>query len=407
MNNRSMKILHILDHFLPYHSGYTYRSLSVFKNLREKGLKQIIITSAKHKKFEQEKENIEGFPIYHTQFQSKSMISLPFIKECYEMWALYKRINFVFKQTNFDIIHSHSPILNAIPALIFSKLNKIPILYDIRAFWEDAAVSHGNRSEKSFDYKLIRALEGLIAKKVDKVSVICNGLMEDLIRRGVTKNKISIQSNGLDLINKEIISENYEKRLNHIFTIGYIGSFYKYEGLDILLDAMKELNDPDREYKLILVGGNEEENNLKRKVEQLKLFDKVIFTGPIAHAEVSKYYSKMDLLVYPRKKQRLTELVTPLKPLEAMSYGKVILASDVGGHKELIQDRITGILFKADDTNDLIKKIKDIANQKYDIKKIKNNAIHNVNINKNWSTIVEGYIDIYSQLMIGLHKTSF
>ena len=53
------------------------------------------------------------------------------------------------------------------------------------------------------------------------------------------------------------------------------------------------------------------------------------------------------MLVYPRLSMRLTELVTPLKPLEAMAQGRLVLASDVGGHRELIRDGETGTLFKA------------------------------------------------------------
>lgn len=398
MSDRSLKILHILDHFLPYHSGYVYRSLSIFDNLKKKGIEQILLTSAKHKKYEKFDEVIEGYKVYHTRLGKTVFNKLPFFKEFYEMKALYDNINLISKLDRFDIIHAHSPVLNGLPGLIFSKQNNIPILYDIRAFWEDASVSLGKISENSFYYKIIRLLETFVTKKVDKVSVICNGLKQDLISRGILAEKISIHPNGVDKILDDNLVKKCQPISSHNFTIGYIGSFYKYEGLDLLIDVMSKLRDSNGNFRCMLVGGYDEENNLKKCVKMLNLQDKVIFTGPVPHNEISTYYDKMDLLVYPRKRQRLTELVTPLKPLEAMSYGKVVLASDVGGHKELINHEKDGILFKADNKDDFLTKIKDIANQKYDLENMRYNSITKLKTTRNWETIVSGYIDIYNQL---------
>lgn len=399
MKESSLKILHVLDHFLPYHSGYTYRSLSIFHNLKEKGIEQILLTSAKHKKFEKSIEVVDGFKVYHTEVKKLFFNKLSFAKELHEMKALYDNMNLVLKLNRFDIIHAHSPVLNGMPALIFSKQNNIPILYDIRAFWEDGSVSHGKISENSFKYRTIKFLETFVTKKVDKVSVICKGLKEDLVSRGVSEEKISIHPNGSDEVFDDKLTKKCRHNSNRNFTIGYIGSFYKYEGLDLLIDVMSRLNDSNRNIRCILVGGYEEEKNLKNYVKMLKLQDRVLFTGPIPHNEIPAYYDKMDLLVYPRKKQRLTELVTPLKPLEAMSYGKVVLASDVGGHRELIDHEKDGILFNADDRDDCLQKIKDVANQKYDLENIRLNSINKLKTTRNWTKIVSGYIDIYNQLI--------
>ena len=63
---------------------------------------------------------------------------------------------------------------------------------------------------------------------------------------------------------------------------------------------------------------------------------------------MEKYYALTDVMTYPRKASRLTDLVTPLKPLEAMAQGKLVAASAVGGHRELVTDGETGVLFAAD-----------------------------------------------------------
>ena len=95
------------------------------------------------------------------------------------------------------------------------------------------------------------------------------------------------------------------------------------------------------------VGGGPQDAALKAQAQALGVADKVVFTGRVPHAEVQRYYDLIDVLTYPRHSMRLTELVTPLKPLEAMAQGRLLVASDVGGHRELIRDGETGVLFKA------------------------------------------------------------
>jgi glycogen(starch) synthase len=131
--------------------------------------------------------------------------------------------------------------------------------------------------------------------------------------------------------------------------IGFIGSFYAYEGLDLLLDALPAIIQKTPDIRVLLVGGGPQEANLRQQADKLGLKDHVIFTGRVPHSEVNRYYDLINVLAYPRHPMRLTELVTPLKPLEAMAQGQLFVASDVGGHKELVEHNKTGILFKAGD----------------------------------------------------------
>src|SRR6185503_4277219 len=133
----------------------------------------------------------------------------------------------------------------------------------------------------------------------------------------------------------------------------FIGSFYRYEGLDLLLDAYARLRPRFPDLTVLLVGGGEMEGELREKARALGVSDGVIFSGRIPQSRVPGIYALADVLVYPRYAMRLTELVTPLKPLEAMAMRKALLASDVGGHRELIQDGRTGLLFKPGDANAL------------------------------------------------------
>jgi glycosyltransferase involved in cell wall biosynthesis len=132
-------------------------------------------------------------------------------------------------------------------------------------------------------------------------------------------------------------------------TVGFIGSFYDYEGLDDLIAAMPALVKQRPAAHLLLVGGGPMEAALKAQALASPVAGRIRFVGRVPHDQVERYYGLVDILAYPRRKMRLTDLVTPLKPLEAMAENKLVAASDVGGHRELITDGLTGTLFTPDD----------------------------------------------------------
>jgi PEP-CTERM/exosortase A-associated glycosyltransferase len=273
------------------------------------------------------------------------------------MAALGRRIREIVEVEKPDILHAHSPILNAIPAFWARRKQGIPIVYEIRAFWEDAAVDHGTYSQDSWKYKLVKAIETWVCRKADHVSVLCSGIRDDLLKRGIPSDKLTVVRNGVNLDDFHSREPDHEYRETWRLTdkkvVGFIGSFYRYEGLDLLLDAFANLSRSRSDVALLLVGGGEMEEKLKTRVERLHLEGKAILPGRIPHERIPGVYALMDILAYPRTSMRLTELVTPLKPLETMAMGKALVASDIGGHRELIQHGQTGLLFPAGDVEAL------------------------------------------------------
>ncbi len=172
----SYKILHILDHSLPLHSGYTFRSHNIFQAQRNIGWNPVIVTSPKHeeswKGTLEAQEQINGFRYYRTGPISNNCI--PFKAELQLMRALGRRIQEVAHREKPDIIHAHSPVLNAMPALWAGRKLGIPVVYEIRAFWEDAAVDHGTYAEGSWKYNLTKSIETRVCKRADQVAVLCN-----------------------------------------------------------------------------------------------------------------------------------------------------------------------------------------------------------------------------------------
>jgi PEP-CTERM/exosortase A-associated glycosyltransferase len=252
---------------------------------------------------------------------------------------------------NPDILHVHSPVSNALPALRVGHEAGIPVIYEVRAFWEDALVDHGVFSQDSREYSSMRSLETRVCRKADQVAVLCQGLKGDLMKRGITPAKITIAPNGVSLGEFNVCAPDPEYReqwkLKDKKVVGFIGSFFRYEGLDLLVEAVARLAKARSDVVLLLVGGGRAEAELKAQIQRLHLAETVILPGRVPHDRVPGVYALMDVLAYPRYSIRLTELVTPLKPLEAMAMAKALVASDIGGHRELIRDRHTGLLFPA------------------------------------------------------------
>ena len=400
-----MKILHILDHSLPLQSGYAFRSQNILQAQRKRGWQPVALTSPKHeeswKGFCDRAEDISGVRYYRTGAISNN--SLPFNKEIRLMMALSRRIQEIIELEKPDILHAHSPILNAIPVLRLGRKLRIPVVYEIRAFWEDAAVDHGTYSEGSWKYKMVRSIETWVCRKADHIGVLCQGLKDDLITRGIPSERLTIIYNGINADDfkpcepdKEFI-KNYNLKGKKV--IGFIGSFYRYEGLDLLINAFSQISTTMPDAMLLLVGGGEVERELKDQVQRLNLTDKVIIPGRISHDRIPGVYALIDLMVYPRYSMRLTELVTPLKPLEAMAMGKALIASDVGGHRELIRNNETGLLFPAGNKFALAESIDSLLKDHALRKKIEKQGLEWVKANHTWDKTTSVYTEIYAKAL--------
>ena len=353
-----MKILHVLDHSIPLQSGYTFRTLAILREQRALGWKTVHLTSPKHIRPYVEHETVDGWEFFRTPPMTGPLARLPLLGELALMRATERRLAAVAAETQPDIIHAHSPVLNAIPSLRIGHRLGLPVVYEVRAFWEDAAASHGTGREGGPRYRLSRALETWALRRADAVTCICEGLRGDIAARGIPAAKITVIPNA---VNVEEFSGGAPPdpalarslRIEGCTVLGFIGSFYSYEGLELLLRAMPLVTAKVPDVRLLLVGGGPEDERLRHIAKNCGLGASVIFTGRVPHVQVQRYYDLTDILVYPRTPMRLTELVTPLKPLEAMAQDKIIVASDVGGHRELIRDGETGNLFRAGNLNDL------------------------------------------------------
>ncbi|PWF47646.1 TIGR04063 family PEP-CTERM/XrtA system glycosyltransferase [Massilia glaciei] len=399
-----MRILHILDHSVPLHSGYAFRTLSILKQQRALGWHTIQLTGPKQGAAGSGERSIDGWHFFRTAPSGAPWARLPVLNHLALVDALARRVRHVAKLTRPDVLHAHSPSLNALAALRAGRSLGLPVVYEIRAFWEDAAVDHGTSSKNGVRYRLSRALETYAARRVDAVTTICEGLRAEIESRGIARDRITVIPNAVNLRrfgNAEPRDQALARRLglDDGPVLGFIGSFYAYEGLEVLLEALPLMLQTCPTMRVLLVGGGQQEARLRERVAQLGVAARVVFTGRVGHDQVGAYYALIDMLVYPRLRMRLTELVTPLKPLEAMAQGRLVLASNVGGHRELITHNKTGILFDAGSAAALAESVLALLASPWRWQGLREAARAFVESERTWSASVARYAPLYGALL--------
>jgi PEP-CTERM/exosortase A-associated glycosyltransferase len=390
------RILHVLDHSIPLHSGYTFRTLSILREQRKLGWETFHLTTPKHTADSQSEETVDGWHFFRTLVAAGEKKSLPGLGELKLMKQVEERLQTVAEKVRPDILHAHSPVLNAIPALRVGKRLGIPVVYEVRAFWEDAAVDLGSTAEGSARYRFTRWLETRAMRSANHVFTICEGLRSDIVARGIASSKVTVIPNAVDIdaFDPGGVPDAQLKSqlgLTGKTVLGFIGSFYAYEGLDLLLDALPRILQLLPDVRVLLVGGGPQDEALKAQAQALGISDKIVFTGRVPHAQVQRYYDLIDVLTYPRHSMRLTELVTPLKPLEAMAQGRVLVASDVGGHKELIRHGETGMLFKAGSAESLADTVVKLVGAQDTWPRLRGAGRHFVETERNWTASIANY----------------
>jgi PEP-CTERM/exosortase A-associated glycosyltransferase len=397
-----VKILHVLDHSQPISDGYAFRSHAIIREQRALGWQTAHVTGAKHAPFLQEKETVDGLEFYRTPAGQGWIQSMPAGGQIDVIQGLRRHLRPILAAERPDLIHAHSPCLNGVAAMGLG----VPVVYELRSLWEDSAVSSGTTTEGSLRYRASRWLETYVLRRADAVTVICEGLREEVARRGVPADRITVMPNAVDPASlgagktPDPAAVRMRHGLDSKTVLGFIGSFFSWEGLSLLIDALPEILRQRSDVRLLLVGSGEEEAALRRQTAELGLRDHVIFAGRVPHTEVDGVYAAIDILVYPRPSTRLTDLVTPLKPLEAMALGKLYVASDCGGHREMVRDRETGMLFKAGDAAALARTVLELVGDPALQQRLRASGPRYIREERTWARVVPRYRAAY-ELAVG------
>lgn len=400
-----MRVLHVLDHSLPYFSGYSFRSDYIIRTQQRLGLQPVVVTSPKHEDFNEACETRDGIDYYRLAWPSFFVLpkphSVPLLKQAACVSELAKQLTRLAAELKVDLLHAHSPSLNGLAASRAARQLGLPYVYEVRYYEEDAAVERGKFKFNSPLYRLSRRLEWEALKRADRVVTICESLRDDLQARGVPAAKLFQAPNGVDTNvftprepDEELIARY---QLQGQTVIGFIGSFYVYEGLEILLAAVLRLLEQRPDVTLLLAGAGEVETRLRARVPADKRAQ-LIFAGKVPHSQVNAYYSVMDVLAYPRLRARLNELTTPLKPLEAMAMQRAVIGSRVGGLCELIREGETGVLVEPENVEALTQGLLQLVVDKAKRERLAQQAREFAVRERDWERIVERYFEIYGGL---------
>ena len=398
-----MRILHILDHSIPLQSGYSFRTAAILRTQRSFGWETFHVTSSKHYGATADEELVDGLSFFRTAPWGGPIAKLPIAEQVSVVAGLRRRlVDGLIQRVKPDLLHAHSPSLNGLAALSASRRYKLPMVYEVRALWEDGAVDQGVAAAGGPRYRATRALETFVMKRADAVTTICEGLRREIVGRGIDESRVTVVPNAVD-VSEFSITEKRDASLAASLgvagakVVGFIGSFYAYEGLRLLIESVPLMLAQHPGVRLVLVGGGQEEELLRRRAAELGLENQVLFAGRVPHEHVRSYYNLMDVMVYPRLPVRVTELVTPLKPLEAMAQGRLVVASDVGGHRELIRHGTTGLLFQAGSAESLAATVAEALSMPGGAQ-IRAGAREFVETERTWTQSVRNYEPIYAKL---------
>lgn len=297
-----------------------------------------------------------------------------------------------------DYIHGRSTYQISLPALIAARIHKLPFVYEVSGLWEIVHESRSNSNERRWETEKIRYFETLVAKSADAVYTLTNAMRLELISRGVDGKKIHILPNctNPDVFTPKTKDPEILNALGieaNVPVIGYIGSFQDYEGLDDLILACELMSERDiyNDFRLLLVGDGPYFEVIKEIVMSSKISHRVIMPGRVPHEKAVEFYTIVDICPFPRKSWPVCEMVSPMKPLEALSMEKAVVVSDVLALSEMIVEGETGFSFKKGNIEDLSAVLEKLTKSKSTRESVGAAARSWVQSHRTWSNVVESF----------------
>lgn len=302
------------------------------------------------------------------------------------------------------VIHAASNHWNGLTAVQSARTLGIPSVYEVRGLWEVTRASRNPDWHDSGMYRYIARMEADAARGASQVITITHGLRDELVDRGVDGDKIAVVPNGVDTQRFVPVERDADLAralgLSGKTVIGYIGSVLDYEGLDLLVRAVAQLAAERDDFHLLVVGDGAERERFESLAAELGVLGRVVtFTGRVPHSEVERYYSLVDIAPFPRLPLQVCELVSPLKPFEAMAMGKAVIASDVRALAEIVSDGKNGLLHAKGSTEDLVRAIRVLLDDPVLRRRLGDDARAWVVRERDWRTLAGRVTTIYETLL--------
>ena len=346
------RVLHIVTDALPSTSaGYTIRTQEIARAQRGAGMDPHVSTRI-------------GFPVTAGAIDGRGLVTVDGVPYHRLLpWLMPGRMDRLYEEhlrraaaltarLRPAVLHAASNYANAVIALALRDLTGLPVIYEVRGFWEDTWLSRHAASDglrESDRYVRTRALETHCMMSADLVVTLGEAMREEIVARGVPADRVIIVPNGVsgDFL-APLPDDGGRLRASLGIqpgeqVVGLVSSLVAHEGIGTLLEAVKLLRDRGMPARALIVGDGPERTALQRQAADLGL--DAVFTGRVPSARVRDYHAVLDVFVVPRTPDRVCQLVTPLKPVEAMASGLPLVMSDVRALAEIVTDGQTGLLF--------------------------------------------------------------
>jgi glycosyltransferase involved in cell wall biosynthesis len=364
-------VAYIANMTLPFYvSGYTTRTHQLLKSLTAAGVTCRCFTRPNFPwdrpemlppdGVDEQPYGLDGVTYAHTRAPAMTPDPERHIERMSE--ALENRC----REVGARIIHAASNQRNALPALIAARRLGVPFVYELRGLWELTAAARTPGWEFTDRFALERRLEILIASEADHVCSITQGVADLLIAEGVPAERISLLPNAVDpeafapLARDAPLAATLGVSPDD-FVMVYCGTLTIYEGLDDLIAAVGLLRRRGVRARLIVAGAGPMQESLQCQTGELGLTEAVHFVGRIEPGDVRRYLSLADVVALPRKPFPICEIVSPLKPFEAMAMGKPVVLSDLAALREIVAHEETGLLCRPADPQDLAATLQRLA----------------------------------------------
>ena len=304
------------------------------------------------------------------------------------------------------VLHAASNFANARLALGLRERYGLPVVYEVRGFWEDTWLSrHPGAAElaKSELYQRNRDLETASMLAADLVVTLGEAMREEIVARGVPAEKILIVPNA--------VSEEFLEPLpdagplrdqlgleqdEHV--IGVVSTLVPHEGIGTLLQATAILRARGLPVRALIVGDGPERAALQRQAAEAGLAQAAVFTGRVPAAKVRQFHALLDIFVVPRTPDRVCQLVTPLKPIEAMASGLCVVTSEVKALAEIVKQEVTGMQTVPKDPVSLADCLEHLLYSPDIRRKLGDNAREWVARDRTWAHNAARYRDAYASL---------
>jgi glycosyltransferase involved in cell wall biosynthesis len=349
------RVLYCVNHSYPFSSdGYAVRTHSTAVALVQAGFEVITISQLdilKTQNFWCRTDSQQTILLDGVRYININSRSLDGLSSSINLQQSYEAISELVKVYKPAVVMAASNWHNAMPAALVASDFSLPFFYDVRGFWELSHVARDQAWSQSADFHQEVSAEISVTKMAQRIFTINSYMRDELVKRGVSANQIDLVPNGFvgwpgrPEHNSNISDTLIQKARQWV---GYIGSFGQYEGLDDLLNVVADLRRQGMDVGLLLVGSSQSSGFdiegvtlcpmsqfLKERAEQLDMADALVLPGRLGPAQAAAYYTAVDIVVIPRRPVAVTELVSPIKPIEAASHGKRVLMSDVTPLAEL------------------------------------------------------------------------